>query len=130
MEESILNTIKEMLGPDTTYNAFDEDIVNAINTALFVLWQVGAGPEEQPFTITGPEETWADFVDPGKYESVKTYICNRVKLAFDPPTSSFLIENLEKQNAEIEWRITVANDDYDDDGKSKRQHLIVNTGRY
>lgn len=116
METSILNTVKQLLGPDATYDAFDEDIIDAINTAMFVLWQLGIGPDNGPFMITGQAEKWADFVDAGKFEPVKNYICNRVRLLFDPPSSSFLVENIEKQNSEIEWRLTVAHDEHGEKG--------------
>ena len=61
MEQSILNTIKKMLGVDSSYDAFDTDIIVAINTAIFTLTQVGVGPEEG-FTISGADETWTDFL--------------------------------------------------------------------
>ena len=112
MEESILNTIKQLLGPGESYEPFNDDIVDAINSSMFILWQLGVGPKGSPFKITGPEEAWSDFVDEGTFEIVKDYIYNRVRLMFDPPSSSFLVENIDKQNAEFEWRMTVAHDEY------------------
>lgn len=107
MEQSILNTIKKMLGVDSSYNAFDTDIIVAINTAIFTLTQVGVGPEEG-FTISGADETWTDFLGDGaQYEAAKTYIYYKTRLAFDPPTSSSVLDAYNKGAEEYLWRLNV-----------------------
>lgn len=106
---SILNTIKKMLGLDDTYKVFDPELVVYINTALMVLEQVGLGPDG--YTITGENETWEDFLtDISKYEGAKTYVYIRTRLAFDPPTNASLLKSLEDTYKELEWRLNVKAD--------------------
>lgn len=106
MNDSILLTIKKMLGLDNSYTVFDQDIIIFINTALMILEQVGLGPNG--FTVTGESETWTDFLtDISKFEGAKTYVYIRTRLAFDPPTNSSLLKSLEDTYKELEWRLNV-----------------------
>lgn len=110
MEDSILNTIKAMLGPDSSYDVFDTDIMIHINTAFSFLTQLGVGPSNG-FKITGDSETWGQFLGEAlDLESVKTYIYLKVKMLFDPPASSFVMKAMEDTCKEIEWRLNVAVD--------------------
>ena len=111
MEESILNTIKKMLGPDDSYEAFDTEIIVHINTALSTLAQLGVGPRKG-FRITGTDEAWGDFISDGSVdlEGIKTYIYMKVKMIFDPPVSSFVMKAMEESCKELEWRLNVAVD--------------------
>lgn len=110
MEESILNTIKKMLGPDPSYDAFDTDIIVHINMALSTLTQLGVGPASG-FRITGADETWGDFLGEAvDLDSVKTYVYCKVKMLFDPPSSSFVMNAMEKTCEELAWRLNVAVD--------------------
>jgi len=106
MLPSILDTIKAMLGINDS--AFDEDITVNINSAFMNLNQLGVGPETV-FSIEDDTEVWTDFldVDLEKYQAVKTYIYIYVKLAFDPPSASFILSALENQKRELEWRLSV-----------------------
>lgn len=104
-ENSILISIKKLLGIDKDYVQFDQDIVININSALMSLTQLGVGPQSG-FKIRGEEETWNDFIGERiDFESVKTYVYLKVRLIFDPPQSSYLIENIKEQLKEIEWRL-------------------------
>jgi len=104
-ENSILISIKKLLGIDKDYVQFDQDIIININSALMSLTQLGVGPPSG-FKIHGEEETWNDFIGERiDLESVKTYIYLKVRLTFDPPQSSYLIENIKEQLKEIEWRL-------------------------
>jgi len=108
--ESILNTIKTMLGLESDYTAFDTEILNHINSVFTTLTQIGVGATTG-FYITGPTETWLNFVtDVATILSVKTYIYLKVKLLFDPPASSFVLDALSRQASEIEWRLQVKTD--------------------
>ncbi len=103
--DSILDTIKKLLGPTQEYTYFDQDIIIHINTAIMHLTDIGVGPKEG-FSIKSSEEVWSDFIkDIKQFEAVKTYIYLKVKLIFDPPLSSSVIELFEKQISEIEWRL-------------------------
>lgn len=105
--DSILLTIKKLIGMDENYNAFDVDIIIAINGSFMILNQLGVGPDA-PFSITGSEETWRDFSETiGQNELVKNYIYLRTKLLFDPPTTGVLHEAIERQIAEFEFRLMV-----------------------
>lgn len=106
MDDSILISIKKMLGIDEDYTHFDADIIMNINSILLILNQLGVGPE-RPFMITGSDEEWSDFVTEGSIEAVKTYIFLRVKVIFDPPTSSFVLDSYNKRIDELEWRMNV-----------------------
>ena len=110
MEESILVSIKALLGPDSDYDVVDQDIIIFINSALSTLNQLGVGPKGG-FQITGTDETWSDFIgDDTKLNMVKSYIFMKVKLAFDPPSSSFVLSAYEKACEEYEWRLNIAVD--------------------
>lgn len=106
--ESILTSIKKLIGIDEEYTQFDTDIIIHINSVLMVLTQLGVGPSEG-FMISDEYSTWEDFIGNKPYlNSVKTYVYLRVKLLFDPPPSSAAIESSKKIIDEFEWRLLVA----------------------
>lgn len=112
MTESILISIKKLLGITNEYTHFDADIVMHINTVFATLHQLAVGPEDV-FLITGPDETWDQFIqDKDELNMVKTYIYLKVRLLFDPPTNSAAIEAMKAQAAEYEWRLNAADDDW------------------
>ena len=107
MDDSILNTIKKMLGLDADYTPFDTDITVLINSALMVLRQLGIGPSEG-FTITGRDETWSDFLgDSVAIEAAKAYVYLSVKSIFDPPQSGIAMDAIQRQMDEYVWRLNV-----------------------
>lgn len=106
--ESILTSIKKLLGITEEYDQFDPDIIMHINSVFMILTQLGVGPAEG-FSIEDDTAVWTDFIqDAKKLESVKTYIYLKVKLAFDPPLSSAVIESMNRLINELEWRLNVA----------------------
>lgn len=104
--ESILTSIKEMLGPSAADTAFDTDIITHINSVFADLYQLGVGPKEG-FEITSELQTWKDFLGESKnLNSVKTYVYQRVKLLFDPESlSSAVISSMESSIERFEWRL-------------------------
>ena len=105
--ESILTSIKKLLGPEEDYTHFDTDIVIHINTALFRLHQLGVGPKEG-MTIKDKTQTWSEFfLDRTDLEAVKTYVYLKVRLVFDPPQTSFLLAAINDQIKELEWTLNV-----------------------
>lgn len=106
--QSILLTIKKMLGIAQEYHAFDVDIIVHINASFLSLNQLGVGPPK-PFRIQDESTTWSDFLgdDETLLEGVETYVYEKTRLRFDPPTSSFLVEELKKDCEELEWRLNV-----------------------
>ena len=105
--DSILTSIKKLLGITEEYDHFDKDIVMHINSAFSVLTQLGVGPKEG-FSIKDASTTWSELLnDDLRLESVKTYVYYKVKLGFDPPQSSYAIESINRQISELEWRINV-----------------------
>lgn len=111
LSESILDTIKHMLGDSINGDDFDIDIVVNINSSLAVLTQVGLGPRGG-FFISGPNEKWSDFVGDNipALGMAKTYIYAKAKIVFDPPQSSAALEALKTIASEFEWRINVGVD--------------------
>lgn len=107
MEESILTSIKKMLGIEENYNIFDTDIIIHINTIFMTLNQLGVGPSSG-FKIEDDSAMWSEYIDEDSdLEAVKTYIYLKVKLLFDPPLSSSVIEVMKQSIAELEWRLNV-----------------------
>jgi hypothetical protein len=108
MADSILNTIKKMLGIEPDYAAFDMDVITGINAVFGTLKDLGIGPDEG-FMILDADAVWTDFLpndeDRITLNTVKSYIYLRVRLAFDPPGTSYLITSLQEQAKEIEWRL-------------------------
>jgi len=105
--DSILETTKKALGLEADYDAFDSDIIMHINSVFNTLQQLGVGPEDS-FFISDSEPTWAEFIGTQKnINAVKSLMYIRVRLLFDPPQTSFLLESLEKMAQEQEWRLNV-----------------------
>lgn len=112
--ESILTSIKKLLGIAEEYDHFDSDITMHINSVFMVLTQLGVGPSDG-FTIHDKSAVWMDFIpDTTKVEALKTYIYLRVKLIFDPPLSAAVMESMNRQISELEWRLNVAAETTDD----------------
>ena len=109
--DSILTSIKKLLGITEEYTHFDADLIMHINSVLMTLRQMGIGPSNG-FSITGSYETWEDFLgdELSMLESVKSYTYHKVRLMFDPPTSSALMEAINRQIGELEWRLNIASE--------------------
>lgn len=105
--DSILISIKKLLGIGAEYNVFDTDIIIHINTAFSTLSDLGVGPSGG-FSINDDKTTWSSYIQDDKiFESVKTYIYLRVKILFDPPLNSSVLETMKESIKELEWRLNV-----------------------
>lgn len=110
IQNSILDTTKKMLGLDAEYDAFDIDVITHINSTFAQLSQIGAGPKEG-FAISGSETLWTEYLqDNVLLNFIKSYMYLKVRLWFDPPTTSFDLTAKTEQIKELEWRINVAAD--------------------
>lgn len=111
--DSILESVKKDLGIAADYTHFDEELIMNINSVLSVVRQLGVGPQDG-FRITGADEVWDELIDPedDRLDYVKTYISKRVKLLFDPPLNSSVLESNKAVISEIEWRMNVDVDHY------------------
>ena len=108
--DSILTSIKKLLGITEEYENFDQDIITHINSAFMILNQLGVGPKSG-FSISDKSSTWDEFIpESSNLEAVKTYVHLKVKLMFDPPLSSTVIEAIKSQINELEWRLNVSVD--------------------
>lgn len=114
--ESILTSIKKLLGIAEEYEHFDADLIMHINSVFSILTQLGVGPSEG-FMIEDSTATWNDFIPWDKdkkhallLQSVKSYMYLKVKLLFDPPTSSAVMESMNRMLSEFEWRLNIAAD--------------------
>lgn len=104
-KESILMTIKGLLGYSGIANVFDSDIITAINTAMFRLGQLGVNNGD-PFAIQDESSTWGEYLrEDYNLESVKSYILIKTRLLFDPPTNSYLVNSLQNQLNDLEYCI-------------------------
>ena len=107
MEQSILTSIKKMLGITEDYDHFDMDLIMHINSVFMILTQLGVGPDDG-FSIKDDTAVWSDFIlEENKIEAVKSYVYQKVKLLFDPPGSSSVIEAMNRMISEFEWRLNV-----------------------
>lgn len=110
MDDSILKTIKKLIGIEASETHFDTDIMIHINSVLSILNQLGVGLDSG-FSISGDEETWSSYLGTDTNLSlIKSYIALKVRLLFDPPLSSALLDTMTKMAAELEWRINVTVD--------------------
>lgn len=105
--ESILTSVKKAIdGSQEDYTHFDDVLILHINSVFSILTQMGVGPSEG-FSIEDKHDEWDEFLPHGskKLEMVKSYMALKVKLMFDPPQNSFLVEAMKRQIDELEWRI-------------------------
>lgn len=103
--DSILTSIKKMLGLDEDYTHFDADIIMHINSVLATLTQLAVGSSDG-FSISDKSAVWGDLVGDRKdLEAVKSYVYLKVRMLFDPPTSSAVMDSMNRLASEYEWRI-------------------------
>lgn len=108
--ESILISVKKLLGIEEAYTHFDPDIIMHINSVFMVLNQLGVGPTNG-FRIEDDKDTWSDYMsDEDNIDAVKSYMQLKVKLLFDPPQSSAVMEAMKRMIDEFEFRLNVAVD--------------------
>lgn len=107
--ESILTSIKKLLGIDEDTEDFDTDIVMHINSVFLILNQLGVGTSDV-FSIQDKYSSWEDFIPDGNHKAVKSYMYLKVKLLFDPPLTSAVMEAMERQIKEYEWRLNISAD--------------------
>lgn len=116
--DSILETVKAYLGIHSDETAFDNQIVTHINSTFLILNQFGVGPKD-PYKITGSTETWSDLLGDVPDNGIQDYVSMRVRMLFDPPTNSYVMDALKTQIDEYEWRIL-----YDADNRNREE--VVN----
>lgn len=123
--DSILTSIKKLLGIEEDYTHFDNDIIMHINSVLFILRQAGIGPDKA-FAIKDKTATWTEFIseDFEEFEAVKTYVYMKVRLIFDPPLSSAVMESLKELCREYEWRLNVEADTISLNGEEENQNGV------
>ena len=108
--DSILISIKKLLGISEDDASFDTDIIIHINSVFSILTRLGVGPESG-FSISDNSATWSDYLLDGKnLEMVKSYVYQKVRMMFDPPTNSSLLDAMKNSIEEFEWRMNVVVD--------------------
>lgn len=131
MENSILKSVKKILGITADYTAFDLDILIHINSVFTTLNQLGVGPEDG-LTIEDDTTTWAAFIGTTpRWNAVKTYVYLKVRMLFDPPQTSYLVDSMNQQAKELEWRLSTNREltDYvDPDPSSLLSDLVLDGG--
>lgn len=106
MNDSILTSIKKLLGISEEYEHFDEDVITAINSAFTIVYQIGVGPDI-PFFISDSSAVWSDFGDLAEIQAIKSYIHMRTRLWFDTPQTGPLVQSIERNLLELEWRLSI-----------------------
>ena len=110
MQDSILMTIRKLVCGDPYADHFDTDLLVHINACFSILNQLGVGPENG-FVVTDETQSWSSYVaDNRTLNMVKTYVTLKVKKVFDPPLTSSVLEAMDKEISQLEWRLNVAVD--------------------
>ena len=103
--DSILTSVKKIVGISEEDESFDTDLIIHINSVLMILNQLGVGPPEG-FSISDKTSVWSDLISDNLYiEAVKSFVSLKVRMIFDPPTSSSVADAINKTISELEWRI-------------------------
>lgn len=118
LSESILNSMKQTLWPgeimDDENNPFDAELILHINAIFTDISRLGIG-SETPFHITGASEKWSDFYNRiDMCNNVKEYMHLRLRMVFDPPANSFIVNSFEEMIKKLEWYLTVISDELGD----------------
>lgn len=123
--ESILTSVKKLLGIDKDYTHFNNDLIMHINSVFMVLTQLGVGPSEG-FAISDANAVWSDFIgeDDKNFQAIKTYVYMKVRLMFDPPLSSAVLDSMSRTICELEWRLNVQVDIVDSMRKEEIQNGV------
>lgn len=113
MDDSILVSVKKVLNLSADNTDFDTDILMHINSVLSILQQLGIGPDDG-YYIEDANATWTDYLgeDANHIAMTKSYVCAKVRILFDPPVSSAVMQSLERVCSEFEWRANVAAENY------------------
>ena len=110
MQDSILMTIRKLVCGNPYADHFDTDLLVHINACFSILNQLGVGPENG-FVVTDETQSWSSYIaDNYILNMVKTYVTLKVKKIFDPPLTSSVLEAMDKEISELEWRLNVAVD--------------------
>lgn len=107
--DSILTSVKKMLGISHDYTDFDPEIIMCINSTFMILQQIGLGPQNG-FSIEDDSAKWSDFITSDKLEGVKSYMHLKVRLLFDPPQGSGQLDSIYRLISELEWRLRYGNE--------------------
>lgn len=115
MTESVLDTIKTMIGPSVLYDGFDTDLMVHINSTLMYLAQMGVVPDGTK--ITSNSNTWHDIIgDETKLEGIKSYLYFKARIMFDPPASATILTAYQEEIKQLEWRMFITCDERDGSG--------------
>lgn len=110
MQDSILMTIRKLVCGNPYADHFDTDLLVHINACFSILNQLGVGPENG-FVVTDDTQSWSSYIaDNYILNMVKTYVTLKVKKIFDPPLTSSVLEAMDKEISQLEWRLNVAVD--------------------
>ena len=105
--DSVLDSVKKMLGVDLVDDSFDMELIIFINDVFSKLNQLAVGPTTT-YVIDDRLDKWTDFLlDRADLNMVRTYMYLQVRITFDPPTNPSLLENVMKRIQEYEWRLNV-----------------------
>lgn len=109
--DSILDSVKKLLGIDSSLHSFDVDIIVNINSAIATLTQLGIGPENG-YLIVDNKNTYQEFLGKSEpmYQQVKLYLYLKTRIGFDPSSSSYALSSMNEQIKELEFRMKTLNE--------------------
>ena len=107
IHSSILEDVKKFCQIPDFDDGFDTELLILINSTLMSIAQISAKAQSGTL-VTGSEDTWASLIEgDDEMEGIKAYVCMKVKMIFDPPSSSFVLEAYKNEIAELEWRLHI-----------------------
>lgn len=110
LSDSILSSVKKLIGISEDDTSFDLDVMLNINAASSTLFQLGV--LQKPYTVTSKEDTYADLLPGGSEDvinQIKMYFVYKTRLGFDSSTlSGTVIEVIKDMIKEAEWRLMVS----------------------
>lgn len=106
VESSILDSIKKVLGIDSEYTVYDEDVMMHANSAFATLQQLHVGPETA-FYLESKDQKWNSVITSPEFNMIKTYVYQYVRLRFDPPDKGYELSAIQDTIKELEWRLNV-----------------------
>ena len=110
MTDSILDSVKKMCNVAEDDPSFDQDLILYINSAFMTIMQEWHGMDHA-FRVVDGSETWDDLLaDDTDFEGVKELVGLKVRMVFDPPSNSSVMQALKDEIQNLEWRLYIWKD--------------------
>ena len=117
--DSILKSVRKSCGLSIDDNSFDVDLIMHTNAVLMILKRIGVC---ESFSIANEKPTWTDLVSEEQLNqlgAIESYVGQKVRLVFDPPSSSSHLEALKASISELEWTLNIEAEMLKSDGEEE-----------